>query len=199
MPTRPPSAGILCLLAAALACAGCQSQGARPPTGSASARAEALAGTQAAHDLEARCGGTFRDAAATTRLAAIVARFVAHTTTPPPDTVVLLASAELNAFSLPPARLYLTRGLYDHLPREALLAAAIAHELAHLEAHDSLKPPPVGSAALAVELAADRRAIELLTAAGYPSAALPELLAVVAGHGAPPSVAARRVALTTTD
>jgi predicted Zn-dependent protease len=90
----------------------------------------------------------------------------------------ILASRQVNAFSLPGGLIYVTQGLYARIQSdEALLAAAIAHELAHIEHKDSLKPA-CGSEqeSLHREIAADVSGAQYLREAGYSPEDLVRLL-----------------------
>lgn len=146
-----------------------------------SAAAEALAGDRAAPKLEQRFGGVVFDAAAEDRLARVVDRLVANS----PELAgtyrfQLLASDDLNAFSLPGGRIYITRGLYDVLGDDRLLAAVCAHEMGHLVAGDSFKPRCSCTAeALDREALADACGVMYLENAGFSSAALEELVLIV--------------------
>jgi predicted Zn-dependent protease len=141
--------------------------------------AETFAGQRAAASVEARYGGIVRDACAEARLQRVAARLVqANPGLCRPYVFRLLAAEELNAISLPAGRIYVTFGLYLHIPRDDLLAAVLAHEMAHLAAGDSYRPPcSSAEAALARECLADRAAARYLEAAGYSARALHEVLA----------------------
>lgn len=144
--------------------------------------AEALAGARAAAALEDSCGGVAASPAAHARLERVGSRVARGPSTSAPWQFRLLCSDKPNAFALPANRVYLTRGLYDRIGNDdALLAAAIAHEMAHLQARDCFKPscrsPEEG---LGREQSADRQAVAYLREAGYPADSLPRLLQLIA-------------------
>lgn len=149
---------------------------------------EALAGTRAAPALEAQYGGVVRDAEAEHRMESVGRRL---THGPPRRFPILelssgckyrlLDSKRLDAVSLPRGRIYITRALYAQLSTDDLLAAVLAHEMAHLEAKDHLAPRAANpTCALSIELSSDVRATQLLEAAGFRSAALVDVLRLVA-------------------
>lgn len=89
----------------------------------------------------------------------------------------LLDSDELGAYSLTDGRIYVTRGLYRLLAADELLAAVLAHELAHIMAGDGEMPAALTSTIrLRREMIADRRAADLLSNAGWPPNALIRVL-----------------------
>ena len=123
--------------------AGCQTGGALHwSTLTMSAEAEALAGRRAAPALEDRFGGILDDTRALERMRHIGRRLADSPGGADVDWHFhLLASDKVNAFSLPGGLVYVTRGLYDRIgARDGLLAAVIAHEMAHVAHKDSLKP-----------------------------------------------------------
>ena len=132
-----------------------------------STEAEALAGARAAPALEARYGGVIYYPDAQARLSRIGERLCAAN----PELArsycyFLLDSDQLNAFSLP-GRIYLTRGLYQTLDANDVLAAVLAHEMAHLAHKDHFKPRPSGSReALERESAADASGVTYMQMAG---------------------------------
>ena len=107
----------------------------------------------------------------------------------------LLLSEELNAFSLSDGRVFVTLGLYRHLSRDDMLAAVIAHELAHVTARHGRKTCNSDNEQLSRELAADRRGVGYLKAAGYHPEAMAELLNLVSGELRPAWYDARIAAL----
>ncbi len=141
-------------------------------------QAEALAGLRAARSLEGCYGGVVADAAADERMARI-ARQLARKLPGAPITCHcrLLACQQINAFSLPGGRIYITRGLYRLLDSDDLLAAVFAHELAHIVSRDSFKPPCTTPAErLAREISADCRGAIYLHRAGYSADAMVRML-----------------------
>ncbi len=143
--------------------------------------AEALAGAQAAPALEARFGGVVRDASAERRMERVGQRL----TEPMPELhgdyrYRLLDSDHVNAISLPGGRVYVTRGLYARLSQDDLLAAILAHEMAHLAAKDHFKPRCSSlDQALDKELSADARGALYLHASGYRPSALIHLVRLI--------------------
>lgn len=162
--------------------AGCRaSLSADDPLAQARAEAVALAGRSAAEALEARYGGVCLEPAAEVRMRRVACRLA-------PDlgrdgfqaSFHLLDSEDLNALSLPGPRIYITRGLYFRLGDDRMLAAVIAHELAHVEAGDHFKARTAGSEEmLQRELAADARAVAMLKSAGLDGAAMRAALDLV--------------------
>lgn len=121
--------------------------------------AEALAGARATLVLEARFGGAVRNLGAELRMERVARPLIEGIPElGGPCRFRLLDSDHVNAFSLPGGYIYITRGLYIRLTSEGLLAAALAHEMAHIAARDHFKPRPTGlEAALAKELSADAK------------------------------------------
>jgi predicted Zn-dependent protease len=117
----------------------------------------------------AQLGQPYADPAAAERLKAIAGRLVrANPVLPQRLRIELLGGSCLNAASLPPNQVFISRGLYAALSEEACLAAVLAHELAHLAAGDHTKARAVSRAALGErEAAADAQATRYLRAAGY--------------------------------
>ena len=170
-------AGILLLVT------GCQTGGLLPgPTLVMSPEAEALAGRRAAPALEGSFGGLLADQAAVDRMSRIGRRLAGGC----PDVADewhfhILASDRINAFSLPGGLIYITRGLYERIGSDdQLLAAIIAHEMAHVVYKDSLKPRCCTVAeALEREVRADCGAACYLAAAGYHRQCLLDLLRLI--------------------
>lgn len=160
-------------------------------------RAEALAGARAARDVERRFGGVLSDDAFTRRVERVLHRLArSGAELPSGCRVRLLDSETCNAISLPGGRIYVTVGLYRRLTRDELLAAVIAHEMAHLVAGDHFADRPrCADAALAVEVRADARAAQYLRTAGIPVSALVELLELIRGEQPPDWAEGRRARL----
>ena len=160
---------------------GCQQPLTVCPASGWTPETEALAGARAARSLESRYGGVQTCSLCEQRLTRI-GRCLAEAT-PELDATyryAVLDSRELNAFSLPVERIYVTRGLYDLLTTDDMLAAVLAHEMAHLTARDSFKPRcRDAAAALERELTADRRGREYLLAAGYSDSAMIEMIGLI--------------------
>lgn len=179
--------------------AGCQtgSRTAGPQTQAVCGDAEALAGQQAAASLEDRFGGVVTRTSVIDRMHHIEQRL----TRASPDLqrswqFRLLASDRVNAFSLPGGLIYVTSGLMERRVGDdhALLAAVIAHEMAHVQRKDSLKPACRSSSeALAREMSADRAAARYLSAAGYDVQCLADLLRLIEDVQ-PPGWAMARIA-----
>lgn len=131
--------------------------------------------------MELRFGGVLRDREAEARMYR-VARQLASNSSLISDShrFRLLASGERNAFSLPGGLVYVTQGLYVELRTDGLLAAVLAHEMAHIESRDGLRPRTGRpTEALNRELAADALAVGYLNAAGLSSASLVDLILLV--------------------
>jgi predicted Zn-dependent protease len=165
---------------AAALLAGCQPRTSETTVRRPQADALGLAGERAAPLLEQRNGGTVEDGAAEERMQIIGERLARHLLADrAPRHYLLLRTRELNAYSLP-GRVYVTAGLYDAIRDDHVLAAVLGHELAHLEADDGLKPTcNDAGTTLRREIAADRRAVQLLRDAGYDVNAFHELLALI--------------------
>ncbi len=171
------------------ATAGCQCPGLIGPAPLVPAsEAEALAGRRAAASLEQRFGGLLQDAQAESRMLRLAGELM------PPQQAGqerwqprLLASDAINAFSLPGGRIYLTAGLYRRLgDDDELLAAVLAHEMAHILARDSFKPCASSSQeALSREIEADLAAADRLERSGRGREALQRLLLSIADHQPP--------------
>jgi predicted Zn-dependent protease len=163
--------------------------------GEGRADAEALAGTRAAPALEARFGGVVRDPAAETRMARVGRPLLeAAGVAPRHGRYRLLAAGEPNAVSLPLARVYITQGLYARLRDDAMLAAVIAHEAAHLARKDHFKARcRQDREALRREMDADRYAVRLLARAGYKTEAMIAAVRLISDQQ-PPSWTRTRIA-----
>ena len=142
----------------------------------------ALAGARAAPALEIRYGGVVRDAAAEERmerLGRLVAQAAPGISGDP--RCRLLDTDELNAASLPGDRLYVTRGLYVRLRCDEMLAAVLAHELAHIEAGDHFRPRLRNwREAIDREVSADDRAVKYLLTAGIGPEAMIAVVGLIA-------------------
>ncbi len=146
--------------------------------------AEALAGARAAAALESGAGGIYHSPEGEDRLQRVGLAVAPHGSRDSAGSwqFVLLGSDKPNAFALPPQRIYITRGLYERIgPDDALLAAALAHEMAHIHLRDCFKPECRSAAeSLDREKTADRLAGEYLSRSGFPSDTLPSLLRLIA-------------------
>ena len=143
--------------------------------------AEALAGTRAAPSVEARYGGIVRTTDAGQRMQRIGRRLCRGM-----DSIQaqyqyrLLNTDRINAFSLPGGRIYVTRGLYVRLVTDELLAAVLAHEMAHIVSKDHFKPRnSTAGEALDRELAADAKGVAYLRAAGISPEAMLGVIRII--------------------
>ncbi len=143
--------------------------------------AAALAGSRAARTLECQFGGVLRHSEAEDRMARVGRRLASRSSSLRGSYEFrLLASEKPNAFSLPGGLVYLTQGLYAELRTDELLAAVLAHELAHIASGDSLKARcGVPAEALKRELAADALAASYLDAAGLSPITLIDLVLII--------------------
>lgn len=144
-------------------------------------KAAAFAGSQAASRMELRFGGVLRDREAESRMYRVARRLASNSSLMPDSyRFRLLASGKPNAFSLPGGFVYVTQGLYAELRTDGLLAAVLAHEMAHIETRDGQRPRTGRSTeSLDRELAADALAVGYLNASGLSSASLVELILLV--------------------
>jgi predicted Zn-dependent protease len=143
--------------------------------------ADALAGVRAALATEAQFGGVMHDPRAEQRMAHVGTRLAhGNAETRQPHQYHLLASDRLDALSLPGGRIYVTRGLFVRLDTDELLAAVLAHEMAHITAGDHFKTR-VGDRndALEREIAADARGTEYLLRAGIDPRAMIRVVRLV--------------------
>lgn len=149
--------------------------------GSMTPEAEALAGALAAPALEHRHGGIIPDGNAERRMTRIGRRLADGT--PALEARYhyrLLGAEKMNAFSLPGGRVYLTRGLYRELVTDELLAAVLAHEMAHIASKDHFKPRcDSPGKCLDREVSADARAVVYLRAAGISPEALIGVIRII--------------------
>ncbi len=150
---------------------------AQPITGNT----ESLAGARAALAVEARYGGVVRDAEAEGRMQRVGQRLARAI----PEAEAsyqyrVLDTDWVNAISLPGGYIYVTRGLQTYLSSDELLAAVLAHEMAHLASKDHFKPRLSNpNRVLNRESAADRLAAEYLDAAGLRPAALIDVIQLI--------------------
>lgn len=180
----------------ALTAIGCQSDLSNVEALSGRASRQAAIRTQTASQLELRFGGIVRD----DRAQAAIDRIGRQLLDAADDCRIncyfrLLESSRVNAFSVPEGGVYVTSGLYRRLNSEDLLAAALAHEIAHVAAGDGWKTARSRTARLEKEIRADRRAIRYLRAAGFQATAMSELLELMNENQPPGWGAARKQAL----
>ncbi len=142
---------------------------------------EALAGARAAPAVEARYGGVVRNANAERRIAHVGQRLTQALPELHGDYQYrLLDSDQRNAVSLPGGRIYITRALYARLDSDELIAATLAHEMAHILAKDHFKPRPHNpDHALRKELSTDKLAAVILNAASLRRSALLDLIVLI--------------------
>ncbi len=130
---------------------------------------EALAGKNAARVFEPQFGGILENPIAEARMKRIGSRLAGSAGVP--ENLLqyhLLDSEKLNAASLPVGRIYITKALYARLESDDLLAAVMAHELAHLVYRDCFKPRcKTLDESLQRELAADAFAARHLELNGF--------------------------------
>ena len=101
--------------------------------------------------------------------------------------VHVLAREDLAAYSWPDGAVFVTRGLVRQLDDQEL-AAAIAHELGHLEGNLPVALKGNG-AGLQIEERADDNGVELLRKGGAPASAMPRMLRkIVNQNGLTPAV-----------
>ena len=184
----------ICWVILVLVLVGCRAPAVRKCSLSAAAsNAEALAGTGLAPSVESRFGGVLRDETAERRMRGIGRQLVQHALVLLPECEFRLLRADCrNAVSLPGGYIYVTLGLYRDLLSDDLLAATLAHELAHLAAKDHFQQTPCKpDHALRKEQRADSAAVALLDAAGFDSRVLVDLVFLVS-DAQPPGWAAAR-------
>jgi len=142
--------------------------------------AEALAG-DVAGELETRHGGVVVDDAFDARMAAVLTRVVsANPNLEDAYQIAKLRDEGINAYSLPPGRIYLTQGLYERIHSDNHLAAILCHEIAHIERRDHYQPRCLhGDAALHREIEADAQAVAYLRDAEIDVVALEEVVEVI--------------------
>jgi predicted Zn-dependent protease len=164
-----------------LMCTGCQSMPS-PCRTAVSPDAAALAGDRAAPAIEACYGGLIRNGEAERRMARIGRRLVDSTAELDGAYAFRLLDTDgCNAVSLPGARIYITRGLFERLDSDKVIAAVLAHEMAHLVTGDHFKKRCTCVAeALDRETAADIRGLSYLQHAGIDGQAMVDVLKLIA-------------------
>ena len=184
--------GLLSALLAAELLAGCQTAA---PGRHSAPPVDAIA--RANDEILARYGGAYEDPQLHAYVTGVGRRILAETDLPQ-DAVrfVVIDTDVVNAYAIPGATIYVTRGLLTWLNSEAELASVIAHEIAHLtedhvaQAREALRaagqnasgggqggPSAETTARLRAhsrenELEADAVGLEFLVAAGYPGEAM---------------------------
>ena len=142
---------------------------------------EALAGKNAAKVFEPQFGGILENSIAQARMKRVGSR-LAKSAGVSEDLFqyYLLDSEKLNAASLPVGRIYITKALYAELNSDDLLAAVMAHELAHLVYRDCFKPRCKSlDESLQRELAADAYAARQLELTGFDRNAMLGVLQII--------------------
>ncbi len=159
-------------------------------------QAEALAGLRAARELEGCYGGVRQNAAAEARITRIAKELAAGNPLLPEEFHChVLDCPKVNAFSLPGGRIYITRGLYERIQSDEVLAGVVAHELAHLASKDSFKPRcATQKERLEREISADVRGLWYLQGAGYSAEGLTAILQII-GPYMPEGWARKRIAI----
>lgn len=183
---------LLCVLLAAGLLVGCQT---RAPGSLPAPSTDAIA--RANDEILARYGGAYQDPQLQAYITGVGRRILAETDLSP-DAVrfVVIDTDVVNAYAIPGATIYVTRGLLTWLNSEAELAGVIAHEIAHLtedhvaEVREALRAAEQGAgtgsqggpsadteARLRAhsrenELEADEIGLGFLVAAGYPGDAM---------------------------
>lgn len=148
--------------------------------------------TLAASRLEAQFGGVSSSASVQARLNRVGARVVEAARDCPIQCYFrVLRSAKPNAFSVPEGGIYVTAGLYNQLASDDLLAAALAHEVAHVAAGDGRRRSRSRADQLHKEMSADQRAVGYLMDAGHNPQALIELMEIIRHEQYPGWAAAR--------
>jgi predicted Zn-dependent protease len=103
-----------------------------------------------------------------------------------------LSASGRNAASFRDGRVYITPALYAQMSTDDLLAAVLAHELAHV-ATPELRLRPRRRSGLDCEIAADSKGMHYLSAAGYDPQAMRTIIRMVE-HEQPPGWARARLA-----
>jgi predicted Zn-dependent protease len=179
----------------ALVLGGCQINSGRPVESLAPSRAWlAPMQTRAGVELEQRFGGLIRSPLVQNRLDRIGRNLLAQMPACPQRcSFGLLRSEQINALSLAEGHVYVTAGLYRRLNSEDLLAAALAHELAHVAAGHGFRPVRGAGARLSREIQADLMAVDCLQKAGYDPFRLVELQQIIS-HVQDAGWSSRRIA-----
>jgi predicted Zn-dependent protease len=138
---------LLCPLVAALALAGCammEQQGEKPVKAEIPAAAPRTLGVETLASAEhkkiiALYGGQYHDPAAEHFLNAMLVKLAKTGGNPTdPYRVTILNSPVINAFALPPDKIYVTRGLLTLANDASEVAAVMAHEIGHITAHHAM-------------------------------------------------------------
>ncbi|MGB8276508.1 MAG: M48 family metalloprotease [Methylovirgula sp.] len=135
------------LVLAALALVGCammESQGEKPLTAEIPAAAPRTLGVETLSSAEhkkmiAMFGGEYRYPSAERFLNDILAKLAKTGSAPTePYKVTILNSHIVNAFAMPPDKIYVTRGLLTLANDASEVAAVMAHEIGHITAHHAM-------------------------------------------------------------
>ena len=125
-------------------------------------------GGSVSQEIVSRYGGLVRDEAVTRRVNLMGKSLARYGKRPELDwRFGVLASDTVNAFSAPGGRVFITRGLYDTLTTDDMLAAVLAHEITHIDRRHALKSVErnelfSGATSLASSQSSDLRAAENL-------------------------------------
>lgn len=186
------------ILVAAALLAGCRGTAPRASKPDyARVEADALAGVRAALAVEAQYGGVILDPRVEQRMHRVGARLLRGSPEiRRPYQYRLLDSDRLDALSLPGGQVYITRSLFSRLETDELLAAVLAHEMAHIAVGDHFRPRFAGrNDALDREIAADARGTAYLLRAGIDPRAMIRVVQLVQDGQPVGWVAARTDAL----
>lgn len=138
---------------------------------------QAAVRTRSAAKLESQSGGVARSETAQAMVDRLGGRLLATAADCRIDCYFrVLRSSRMNAFSVPEGGVYITAGLYNRLTTDDLLAAALAHEIAHVATGDGWHRARSQAEQLQKEIRADGRAAEYLSAAGFDPAVLLDLM-----------------------
>ncbi len=139
-----PQLGLLLVALALAGCAMMESQGEKPLTAEIPAAAPHTLGVETLSSAEhkkmiAAFGGEYRYPSAELFLNNVLAKLnKAGGETSEPYKVTILNSPVVNAFALPPDKIYVTRGLLTLANDAAEVAAVMAHEIGHITAHHAM-------------------------------------------------------------
>ncbi|HTJ03377.1 MAG TPA: M48 family metalloprotease [Methylovirgula sp.] len=125
-------------------CAVLEQQGSKPISAEIPAAAPRTLGVETLSSAEhkkmiANFGGEYHDPAAEHFLNDILVKLAKSGGEPTdPYTVTILNSPVVNAFAMPPDKIYITRGLLTLANDASEVAAVMAHEIAHITAHHAM-------------------------------------------------------------
>lgn len=125
-------------------CAVLEQQGSKPISAEIPAAAPRTLGVETLSSAEhkkmiATFGGEYHDPAAERFLNDVLVKLAKSGNAPTePYTVTILNSPIINAFALPPDKIYITRGLLTLANDASEVAAVMAHEIGHITAHHAM-------------------------------------------------------------